>query len=95
MSKMNDECRAARMKGLKTFVPSRPCKYGHKMRYVPSMNCVVCARTAKKIAIVGMPYGWVYHKIAIHIDDAAMILETVDVMNYARGLITKAGRWTP
>jgi len=35
---------AAHKSDLRTYVPSRPCKHGHSLRWVASNNCAICDR---------------------------------------------------
>lgn len=39
--------RVAFLKGDATYVPDRPCKHGHSLRWVSSENCVECNREAR------------------------------------------------
>jgi hypothetical protein len=42
----NHERKVAKMAGVKTFVPVRPCKRGHSLRYVSNNACVACVVAA-------------------------------------------------
>ena len=42
-------------KGQTTYTPDRPCKHGHRLRFVGSNNCVECSRRACKTR--GRDYG--------------------------------------
>jgi hypothetical protein len=66
---------AAEAAGQTTYAPDRPCKHGHRERWVSSNNCVQCDRQSRERAKQSQRNAYLKKKYGITADERDLLIE--------------------